>query len=121
MLVPGGLHGGLVFDVMPAFDQVGACILAVLLLGAVNAGITTLVVGATIFDAARNKIESINKPIGSLVSCAPCTGTWVAAGISAVTIWWVGWTGLDAVLAGVGLAFSQLTVSLLLRELGQLD
>lgn len=106
---------------MPAFDQVGACLLAVLLLGAVNAGITTLVVGATIFDGLRDKIVHNYKAIGKLLTCATCTGTWVAAGISAVAIWWVGWTGLDAVLGGVGLTFGQLTVSLLLRELGQLD
>ena len=106
---------------MPAFDQVGACILAVLLLGAVNAGVTTLIVGATIFDGLRDKIGDVCPKLGQLVNCATCTGTWVAAVISAVAIWWVGWTGLDAVLAGVGLTFGQLTASLLLRELGQLD
>ncbi len=106
---------------MPAIDQVGACFLAVLLLGAVNAGVTTLIVDATIFDDLRDKIGNNCPPLGLLLSCATCTGTWVAVGISAIAIWWVGWTGLDAVLAGVGLTFSQLTVSLLLRELGQLD
>ncbi len=106
---------------MPAFDQVGACFLAVLLLGAVNASVTTLIVGATIFDGLRDKIVHNCKPIGNLLTCATCTGTWVAVGISAIAIWWVGWTGLDAVLAGVGLTFSQLTVSLLLREFGQFD
>ena len=110
---------------MPTVDDVGACLLALLLLGAVNAGATTIIVGATIFDGLRNKIGNIFPPFGplfgELVSCATCTSTWIAAGISAVAIWWVGWTGLDALLAGVGLTFGQLTVALLLRELGQLD
>ncbi len=106
---------------MPALEQMGACILVVALLGAVNAGITSLVVGAVIFDGLRNGIGNACPLLGELVTCATCAGTWIAAGISAVAVMWVGWTGLDAVLAGVGLAFSQLTVSLLLRELGQLD
>jgi hypothetical protein len=106
---------------MPGVDQVGACLLAVLLLGAVNAGIVTIVVGATIFDGLRQRLSDVFPLFAELLGCATCTGTWVAAGTSALAIWWVGWTGLDAILAGVGLVFGQLTVSLLLRELGQFD
>lgn len=106
---------------MPAVDDLVACLLALLLLGAVNAGATTIIVGATIFDPLRERIGQAYPKMGELVTCATCTGLWLAAGISAVAIWWVGWTGLDALLAGVGLTFSQLTISLLLRELGQFD
>ena len=106
---------------MPALEQVVGCILVVLLLGAVNAGITSLVVGAVIFDDLRNRIGRACPLLGDLVTCATCAGTWIAAGISAVAVMWVGWTGVDAVLAGVGLVFGQLSVALLLREIGQFD
>ena len=105
---------------MPPLDAVAAFTLALVVLSAVNAAVTTILTTSSLFDPLRAFMARLNPTLGELVNCDLCAGTWIGAAIAAVAVWWLGWTGTDALLAGAVITLATLTGAAVWRETGNL-
>ena len=105
---------------MPPLDAVAAFTLALVVLSAVNAAVTTILTSSSLFDPLRVFMARLSPTLGEFVTCDLCAGTWIGAGIAAVAVWWLGWTGIDALLAGAVITFATLAGAAIWREAGNL-
>lgn len=89
-----------------------------IVLGAVNCAITTIITESDLFESLRFHAGDRSAPLGQLLSCPMCCGTWVGAAIAVPAVYEMGegWD-MDGLLLGMVVAFGSLTVGLILRRL----
>lgn len=86
------------------------------ILSAVNGAITWIVTESELFEPLRVWASQMNDTLGSLLSCPLCAGTWIGFGIAGATVWRVGYSGVDAVLAFIVVTFASLMGGLLMKR-----
>ena len=109
-------------------DALAAYTLALIVLSAVNAAVTTILTSSTLFEPLRALMARLGDPHdeartnwpGELVSCDQCVAVWVGAAIAVPAVWKAGLTGVDACLAGLVVTFATWTGAHLLKRAADL-
>lgn len=101
---------------MPPLESVAALTLALVPLSMVNATVTTILTSSALFAPVRALLARLSKALGEAAECDLCIGTWVGAAIAAAAVWWVGWTGADALLGGLVVTFATVAGATFVKE-----